>query len=245
MQQAHDNLRGNHTDGPSARLVRFMDVELELGPDVLVPREETELLGRRAAAVLRNLGAEATAIDMCCGSGNLALGIAADIPSARVWGADLTDSTVALARRNVERLALQERVTIRQGDLFAALEGEGLEGAVDLIVCNPPYISTSRLESDSAHLLATEPREAFDGGPYGISIHQRLVREAIAFLKPGGWLLFEFGEGQERQATALLARTKAYGAVTFAMDATGKPRVALVQKLESPADGSAGEGRGR
>lgn len=245
MQQGHDHLHGNRAGDPSVRLVRFMGVELELAPDVLVPREETELLGRRAAAILRDHAGQATVIDMCCGSGNLALGIAADIPSAHVWGADLTDSTVALARRNVERLALQERVAIRQGDLFAALEGEGLEGAVDLIVCNPPYISTARLESDSAHLLATEPREAFDGGPYGISIHQRLVRDAIAFLKTGGWLLFEFGEGQERQAAALLARTKAYGAVTFAADAAGKPRVALVQKLAGEGLFEAFEGRAR
>jgi len=223
----------NHPHGDAGlapRLARFMGIELELAPDVLVPREETELLGRRAVAILGDRAGPATVIDMCCGSGNLALGIAADVPRARVWGADLTDSTVALARRNVERLGLRKRVTIRQGDLFAALDGEGLEGAADMIVCNPPYISTSRLEGDSAHLLASEPREAFDGGPYGISIHQRLIRDAIVFLKPGGWLLFEFGEGQDRQAAALLARTKAYEAVSFAEDAAGRPRVALARR---------------
>ncbi len=212
-------------------LVRFMDIELELAPDVLVPREETELLGRSAVAILRDREGPAMVIDMCCGSGNLALAIAAEVPSAQVRGADLTDSTVALARRNAERLSLQDRVSISQGDLFAALQGQELEGAVDMIVCNPPYISTARLEGDSAHLLEAEPREAFDGGPYGISIHQRLIREASAFLKPGGWLLFEFGEGQDRQAAALLARTKAFGAVRFAEDATGKPRVAITCKL--------------
>ncbi|POH27625.1 methyltransferase [Sinorhizobium americanum] len=223
-------------DRHSPQLVRFMDIELELAPDVLVPREETELLGRNAVARLAGPTEPVTVIDMCCGSGNLALGIAAAVPLARVWGADLTDSTVALARRNAERLSLQERVLIRQGDLFAALDGAGLEGRVDMIVCNPPYISTSRLTGDSAHLLESEPREAFDGGPYGISIHQRLIREAAAFLKPGGWLLFEFGEGQDRQAAALIARAKAYEAVSFAHDAHGKARVAIVRRLkEGPA----------
>ncbi|RVJ72919.1 class I SAM-dependent methyltransferase [Sinorhizobium medicae] len=229
-----DNHLDGRTEGRAPRLVHFMDIDLELAPGVLVPREETELLGRTAAAILREAARPATVVDMCCGSGNLALGIAAEVPLARVWGADLTDSTVALARRNVERLALGDRVFVRQGDLFAALAGEGLEEAVDMIVCNPPYISTSRLESDSAHLLASEPREAFDGGPYGISIHQRLIREAVAFLKPGGWLLFEFGEGQDRQTAALLARTKAYDAVSFATDAAGKPRVARVRRLAGP-----------
>ncbi len=140
-----------------------------------------------------------------------------------------------MARRNVDRLATGARVSIRQGDLFAAFEGDNLEGTVDMIVCNPPYISTGRLEGDRAHLLENEPREAFDGGPYGISIHQRLVRDAVAFLKPGGWLLFEFGEGQDRQAAALLARIKTYEPVTFATDRDGKPRVAIVRKIDDQA----------
>ncbi|WP_083203735.1 N5-glutamine methyltransferase family protein [Ensifer adhaerens] len=214
-----------------------MGVELELAPDVLVPREETELLGRKAVSILADGPSAPIIIDMCCGSGNLALGIANDVPSARVWGADLTDSTVALARRNVDRLGTGARVSIRQGDLFAAFEGDNLEGAVDMIVCNPPYISTGRLEGDRAHLLESEPREAFDGGPYGISIHQRLIRDALVFLKPGGWLLFEFGEGQDRQAAALLSRIKTYEPVTFATDRDGKPRVAIVRKIDD-RDGS-------
>ncbi|MER9235180.1 peptide chain release factor N(5)-glutamine methyltransferase [Mesorhizobium sp. M0622] len=208
-----------------------MGVELELTPDVLVPREETELLGREAEAMLRERAGEAILIDMCCGSGNLAIGIANACPRVRAWAADLTDSTVALARRNVARLALQDRITIRQGDLFAALGGDDLEDAVDMIVCNPPYISSSRVEGESVHLLENEPREAFDGGPYGISILQRLVREAAAFLKTGGWLLFEFGEGQDRQVAALLSRTKSYEHPTFAATADGTPRVAIARKL--------------
>ncbi len=223
-----------HNDN-NIRLHRFMGVELELAPDVLVPREETELLGRKAVSVLADRPAAPTVIDMCCGSGNLALGIANEVPSARVWGADLTDSTVALARRNVDRLQTGARVSIRQGDLFGAFEGDNLEGTVDMIVCNPPYISTGRLEGDRAHLLESEPREAFDGGPYGISIHQRLIRDAVAFLKPGGWLLFEFGEGQDRQAAALLSRIKTYEPVTFATDRDGKPRVAIVRKIDDGA----------
>ena len=221
----HDDFEGRQM----SRLHRFMTIELELSPDVLVPREETELLGRRAVAALQGTAAPPLVVDMCCGSGNLGLAIAATMPSARVWSADLTPETVALARRNAERLGLGERVSVHQGDLFGALAGEGLEGRVDMVVCNPPYISTARLEGESAYLLENEPREAFDGGPYGISILQRLVREALDVLKPGGLLLFEFGEGQQRQVAALLSRVKAYEPVTFAEDAQGRPRVAIVR----------------
>lgn len=219
-------------DGDNIRLHRFMGIELELGPGVLVPREETEILGNAAICVLGGRAPGARVIDMCCGSGNLGLAIATRVPSAQVWSADLTDATVAVARRNVDRLGLAGRVTVAQGDLFGAFEGLGLAGTVDLVVCNPPYISSARLEGDRSELLASEPREAFDGGPYGLSIHQRLVRDAAAFLKPGGWLAFEFGEGQDRQVAALVARARAYAPVDFATDATSLPRVAIARKLD-------------
>ncbi len=227
-------------DTASPPLYRFMGVELELAPDVLVPRLETELLGREAVARLRERAGPSIVVDMCCGSGNLALAIAAHVETAQIWASDLTASTVALARRNADRLLLAHRVTVRRGDLFAALEGDGLAGTVDMVVCNPPYISSARLANNSVHLLDAEPREAFDGGPYGLSIHQRVIRDAVAVLKPGGWLLFEFGLGQDRQAISMIARSKAYEAPVVAHDADGAPRVAIARKLMG--DGPSSEG---
>lgn len=225
-------------DGPmgvgTPSLYPFMGIKLELTADVLAPRGETELLGNRAVALLRERPGGAVIVDMCCGSGNLALAIADQVPSASVWAADLTEATVALATRNAERLGLAERVTIRRGDLFAALAADRLAGTVDLVVCNPPYISTGRLDGESAHLLRSEPREAFDGGPYGLSIQQRLVRDAVDYLKPGGWLAFEFGAGQERQAAALIKRTRAYDRIEFSTDENGTPRVASAQRTGEP-----------
>lgn len=209
----------------------FMGVELEVAPGALVPREETELLGATAVRVLSERGSGQRAIDMCCGSGNLACGVASAIADLSLWASDLTDGTVQLARRNVELLGLSSRVFVGQGDLFAGLSGLALEGTIDVVVCNPPYISTSRLAEDRAYLLDNEPREAFDGGPYGLSIHQRVIKEALLFLKPGGWLLFEIGLGQEQQLTQLFRRFKAYGQVQFINDATDTPRVALAQRI--------------
>ncbi|NIK48775.1 HemK-like putative methylase [Variibacter gotjawalensis] len=225
-----NNKKTSAASGHSSEAVcRFMGLDLLLAPGVLVPRGETELLARSAIDILRTLEAPLV-VDMCCGSGNLAAAIAHHCPKARVWAADLTDDTTALARRNVERLGLSERVTVRQGDLFASLAQDRLDGTVDVVVCNPPYISTSALESEKASLLDSEPREAFDGGPYGISILQRLVKEALGVLKPGGWLLFEFGEGQHKLVASLLARSKSYGAISFA-ETDGTPRVAIAKRL--------------
>jgi release factor glutamine methyltransferase len=210
-------------------LHRFMSVEIALEAGVLTPRLETELLGYTALELLSYLS-NPVIIDMCCGSGNLALAIAAVRPDARIYASDLTEETVTTTRHNVERLDLVEQVTVVQGDMFSGLAGFDLRGRVDLVVCNPPYISTGRLETDSAHLLETEPREAFDAGPYGIAIHQRLVADAVPFLRPGGWLAFEFGAGQDRQAKALLARTRAYEDAQLFNNAEGTPRVAVVRK---------------
>ena len=206
---------------------RFMGVDLLVERGVLLPRQETELLGQTA---LEHLHETARVIDMCCGSGNLACALATRLPRARIWASDLTDACVSLARRNVAHTGVQN-VEVRQGDLFSALEG--LEGTIDLVVCNPPYISQAKLAGERAALLENEPREAFDGGPYGLTIQQRVVKEALPFLKPGGWLLFEIGAGQERQVELLIARTRAYQQIRKVADAAGEVRVVGAQKINA------------
>jgi HemK-like putative methylase len=210
-------------------LKTFMGLELEWAPGALIPRQETELLGAKAVEILNSRGSNQIAIDMCCGSGNLACGVASAISSLHVWASDLTDSCVQLAQRNVERLGLTSRVFVRSGDLFSGLSGLSLEDKIDVIICNPPYISIPRLAGDRAYLLEHEPREAFDGGVYGLSIFQRVIREAIPFLKPDGWLLFEIGEGQEKQVAQLFRRARAYSEAQFVNDAD-TPRVAFAQR---------------
>ena len=211
--------------------IEFMGVSLLAAPGALVPRHETEILGRTALRLLKERGPTPRAIDMCCGSGNLACALAVQLPSLSVIAADLTDGTVELARRNVAQLNLGDRVQVLQGDLFSALTPlSAPPPVVDVVVCNPPYISTGRLEKDRALLLEHEPREAFDGGPYGLSIHQRVLKEALPFLAPDGWVAFEFGAGQERQLELLFGRAKAYGPVHFEKDLSGAPRVAYAQK---------------
>lgn len=206
-----------------------MGTDIEVGPGVLVPREETELLGQTAIGLLSALNAPVV-IDMCCGSGNVGLGILAARPDIRLYGADLTPEAIAWARRNVARIDRMGRATYEQGDMFDALAAHNLAGRADLIACNPPYISTHKLETDSAHLLDAEPREAFDAGPYGIAIHQRLIAEAPRYLVSGGWLVFEFGAGQDRLVRALLTRVRAYAQPTFFSDADGVLRVVAVRK---------------
>jgi len=209
----------------------FMGIELIAAAGALAPRVETELLGHEALSALRSSdSAEPWIIDMCCGSGNLACAIAHHQPTVRVWASDLTDGCIAVTRRNVEHVGVSERVVVAQGDLFAGLAGLGLDGSVDVIVCNPPYISQSKLATERAVLVEHEPREAFDGGPYGLSIQQRVVKEALPFLRPGGTLLFEIGLGQERQVKMLFDRAKVYEDIRLVANAAGEVRVVSGRK---------------
>lgn len=209
----------------------FMGLELLVAPGALIPRPETELLGREAVALVKAAGAAPIVIDVCCGSGNLGCAIAVHVPTAKVFASDLTDGCFDLSKKNVQHLGLSERVRVFQGDLLAPIAAVVEPLSVDVIVCNPPYISTGRLAADRATLLDNEPREAFDGGPYGLSIHQRVIKDALALLKPKGHLLFEFGLGQEKQMTALFTRSKAYENVRFANNDSGAPRVVVATKL--------------
>jgi release factor glutamine methyltransferase len=208
----------------------FMGLKLLVAPGALVPRPETELLGTTALDVLRQLNLPAPrVVDMCCGSGNLACAIAYHMPTARVWASDLTDGCVEATCRNVAHLGLAGRVSVLQGDLFSAFSGLELDGTIDVIVCNPPYISEKRLEGDRAHLIELEPREAFAAGPYGLSIHMRVVKEAPRYLRRGGILLFEVGFGQDRQVMSLLERSKVYESIRAVTNEAGEGRVVVGQ----------------
>lgn len=218
----------------------FMGLEMLAGPQALIPRRETELLARAALAHLREM-ASPRVIDVCTGSGNLALAMAQGMPTARVWGADLSPEAVALAEANARHLGLSERVQWRCGDLLApfdageanAVHGDAADflAHTDLLLCNPPYISSGKLDSMPAEIVQHEPSLAFDGGPFGIRILQRLMKDAPRFLRSGGWLGLEVGLGQGPAVQQWLARTGQFGTPQAVLDGHGQVRSLLAQRL--------------
>lgn len=177
----------------------FTGLEMLAGAAALIPRKETELLAlaaiEKAWQIVNERGA-CKVIDVCTGSGNIALAVAHHVPVATVFAADLSEEAVALARHNARHLHLEQRVEFRAGDLLQPFESAAFMGQVDLLTCNPPYISSAGLERMPREISLHEPTLAFDGGPLGIGILMRLVREAPRFIRPGGWLAFEVGLGQ-------------------------------------------------
>jgi release factor glutamine methyltransferase len=206
----------------------FMGIEMLAGPEALIPRKETEIVCKGALAKLAEAGA-CQIIDVCCGAGNLGLALAALLPGVSVMGSDISEDAVALANRNAAFLGLSGRAAFQPGDLFAAFDNPVCIGKMDLIICNPPYISSARVDQMPREIAAFEPRLAFDGGPFGVRILTRLVREAHKFLKPGGWLAFEVGLGQGAAMRKILEASPNYGDVESLADATGETRALLAR----------------
>ena len=199
----------------------FMGLELEVGPEALIPRQETEILCTAALDLLRALvleRKEARVLDLCAGAGNLATALAHYEPHCRVWAADLSPDALRLARRNVERYQLNNRVQFFEGDLFRPFAGGGFERHFDLIVCNPPYISTVKVGELPAEIGRHEPRLAFDGGHFGLNVIARLIQESPQYLRPASWLCFEVGLGQGDFLQRSLAKNPAYAEVRRLLD---------------------------
>jgi release factor glutamine methyltransferase len=214
----------------------FMGVELLALPSGMIPRRETELLGAAALEVVRRAVAErgrALVVDLCTGSGNLALALAHHEPGCRVVGSDLSTEAVELARRNAEHTGLAERVRFVEGDLYGPFDTPEFRGAVDVIVCNPPYIPSWRVAGMPSEIVEHEPRLAFDGGAFGLSVLLRLVAEAPRILKPASWLCFEVGAGQGEPLAARLERRAAYQTVERILDRASRVRAFVARTADA------------
>ncbi len=186
---------------------------------VLVPRPDTETLIERALETRADRAAPCRVLDLCTGSGAVAISLARELPGAHVIATEISAEAAALARRNAERNEVADRVEIRIGDLFEPVAGERF----DLIVANPPYIATAVIGTLSAE-VQREPRIALDGGPDGLQFYDRICRAAIEYLVPGGVLAVEHGFDQAEavQARFVAARLEE---VALVRDLGGNPRV--------------------
>ena len=194
----------------------FWNLELEVTPDVLIPRPDTETL---VAAALPLISPDARVLDIGTGCGAVALAIATERPQASVTATDVDPACIAVCRRNAGRLGLS--VATGVSDCFG-----GIGGRFDVIVGNPPYVDDDDPRLDEGD-LRFEPRRALRGGPNGgLDIIARLVREAPDYLLPGGWLCLEHGDDQER-ALGQVFRAHGFRRVRCHRDIEHRPRVTV------------------
>ena len=183
----------------------FWNLELEITPDTLDPRPDSETL---VAAVLERIGAQGlvgaplSVLDLGTGSGCLLLALLSELPAARGLGLDISAAALAVARRNARKLGLFHRARFALGDW-----GSGLDGSWQLIVSNPPYITEGEIEDLAPEVARYDPRLALTAGPDGLDAYRKLLPQAARLLEPGGMLALEVGCGQQDAVTALLAAT--------------------------------------
>ncbi len=171
----------------------FCGCPIMVSAAVLIPRPETEGLAEEAWKFLNNLKRASAFLDIGTGSGCIPIAIAAHAKEARGTAVDISDEALAVARANVEKNNLADRIELRKSDLFSSLTPEE---KFDLIVSNPPYIPSAEVETLQPEVRDHDPRLALDGGDDGLVIYRRLAHEAVKHLNLEGRLMIEFGDGQ-------------------------------------------------
>lgn len=192
-------------------------MSLRVTRDVLIPRPETELLAEEARRTAGRFGDGITVIDLCTGSGCIAISAAREIPGSTVYATDISGAALGVAMENAEKASVAGKITFLKGDLFEPLPGE-LMGRVHMILSNPPYVPAGEIERLDPEVRDFEPRQALSGGGDGLDFIRRILDGAPGFLAPGGWLVFEMGYGQSKEVAWLAEAAGAYECIEIIKD---------------------------
>lgn len=203
--------------------VEFMGLSLTIGPGVLIPRPDTEIIAEAAIRLVQDRSAPLIA-DLGTGSGALAVSLAHYLPEATVYAVDLEPQAVVQARRNAARLGVN--CNFLEGDLTKPLQATGRQ--FDLIISNPPYISVAEMAELPAEVRC-EPTLALYGGEDGLDYYRRLARECLPLLREDGWLVLEHG-WQQQQAVADLLTDTSWLVTERLHDYGQRPRGIVAQK---------------
>jgi len=252
----HDLVKRAGQNEPVAYLVgktEFYSLELNVTPDCMIPRPETELLVERAIEFLRTRTVRNSTMgntlqkgsisdgdrrdiqfvcDLCTGCGCIAVAIAKNYPDARIIATDICDAALAVAAGNLEKHQLKDRVTLLCGDLFDPIIS-GLDvNEFDLIVCNPPYVGTAEYEKLDKNVKDYEPKVALFAGVDGLDIYRRIIEEADQFLRPDAALMLEIGYAQGQAVKELLEQTGAFAEIRIEKDSHNNDRIAIARKTK-------------
>ena len=208
----------------------FWSLDLEVTPNVLIPRPETECLVEKALA---NLAADSNAgskriLELGTGCGAIILALASEKARHTYWGTDISSAAIQIARQNFIRLGLAANIHFLVADWFAPFAARA--GLFDLIVSNPPYVKSAELERLQPEIQAYEPAVALDGSKDGLRCLRHIIQSAHLYLKPGGALILEMGHDQKESLKPIINRCGQYEEVVFYTDYSGYDRIAAMRK---------------
>jgi release factor glutamine methyltransferase len=225
---------------------QFIDLKLKVTPAVLIPRPETEILALWAVEKLKEAVPQASSqpeisatetlpltpirvLDLCTGSGCLALYIASKAPNAQLVATDLSAEPLAIAAENALALKLESRVVFKQGDLFEALGAEQ-KNSFDLLVANPPYIDPAAKAGLQPEVRDHEPAQALFAPESGLACLRSIIEGASDWMLPGAWLGLEFGVGQAESLRKLAEENSRLENVEIKPDQVGLPRFVIARR---------------
>lgn len=213
----------------------FWSLDFMVDPQVIIPRPESELLVEQA---INRVGANFAPqnqspkiLDLGTGSGALAISVAKEVPQARFWATDLSAAALSLARSNAEKHGVSERIQFMRGDLWDPIIN--LDITFDIIISNPPYITSEEYNDLAPEVRDYEPRLALDGHEGGMYFIEKIIRGGLDYLSPGGWLIMEMSPDQTEKALVLVEQIKGYGEKTRIKDYSHTYRVIMAQKVDS------------
>ena len=207
----------------------FYGLPLTVTPDVLIPRDDTMAVTDLAIEAARDYPAPQRVLDLCTGSGCIGLAVAYKVESARVTLADISDKALRVARQNMTRLHLKHRVTAFSVDVLQP--AAKFLGQFDVIVSNPPYITTKEMAELPVSVWAYEPHLALEGGADGLDFYRAILKNFDAALRPGGTVCFEFGLSQQ-DAVGRLLEQAGFDEINFRKDLRGITRAVSARKPE-------------
>ncbi|WP_103504560.1 MULTISPECIES: peptide chain release factor N(5)-glutamine methyltransferase [Streptomyces] len=208
----------------------FRYLELQVGAGVFVPRPETESVVGWAIDAVRAMDvAEPLIVDLCTGSGAIALALAQEVPRSRVHAVELDEGALEWARKNIESTAEGSRVSLHQGDARTALPE--LDGQVDLVVSNPPYIPLSEWEYVAPEARDHDPQLALFSGEDGLDTIRGLERAAHRLLRPGGIVVVEHADTQGGQVPWIFTEDRGWADAADHPDLNNRPRFATARRV--------------
>jgi release factor glutamine methyltransferase len=208
----------------------FCGLEFSVSSDVLIPRPETELLVQEVVK-REGLTKGSTVVEVGTGSGCIAVTLASILQDAHVIAIDRSPQALSVAKANAATHGVDRKIEWLEGDLLSPLAGRGLDGHVDVIVSNPPYIAEADWDCLAPEVRLFEPREALVAGVTGTEVHERLLCEVKPFLPSGGILLMEIGQGQAPLVRQFAEQTGGYAPLHVIPDGAGIERVIVAQRI--------------
>jgi len=233
LKVLHELVKRGGEHEPVAYLIgrtEFYSLEIKVNRDCLIPRPETELLAERAIEFLRKRNGKQYICDLCTGSGCVAVAIAKGVKDVGIIATDICDAALSVAAENVTHHDLAGQIKLLCGDLFAPII-EGLdETRFDLIVSNPPYISTSEYETLDKNVKEYEPKKALHAGEEGLDVYRRIIEQADSHLKDNGALMLEIGYAQGQAIRNLLEEAGHFSQIIIEKDFQNNDRVVTARK---------------